>query len=48
MARASEVHTTSATAVTDCVVLKIVSGELNRLLHEGDAFSDLFAQFIAH
>src|SRR5580658_8244076 len=47
MAGPNELRTTSATAVTVCVVLKIASEELIRVLHEENAFSDLFVQFLA-
>jgi CRP/FNR family transcriptional regulator, cyclic AMP receptor protein len=47
MAGPSELRTTSATAITVCVVLKIASEELTRVLHEEHAFSDLFVQFLA-
>jgi CRP/FNR family cyclic AMP-dependent transcriptional regulator len=47
MAGPNELRTTSATAITVCVVLKIASEELTRVLHEENAFSDLFVQFLA-
>src|SRR5579863_1252913 len=47
MAGPNEFRTTSATAITVCVVLKIASEELTRVLHEENAFSDLFVQFLA-
>ncbi len=47
MAGPKEFRTTSATAITVCVVLKIASEELTRVLHEEHAFSDLFVQFLA-
>ncbi len=47
MAGPNEFRTTSATAVTVCVVLKISTPELTRVLHEEHAFSDLFVQFLA-
>jgi CRP/FNR family transcriptional regulator, cyclic AMP receptor protein len=47
MAGPNELRTTSATAVTVCVVLKIASQELTRVLHEENAFSDLFVQFLS-
>jgi CRP/FNR family cyclic AMP-dependent transcriptional regulator len=43
----NELRTTSATAITFCVVVKIDSVELTRVLHEENAFSDLFVQFLA-
>ena len=43
----NEFRTTSATAITACVVLKIDCAELTRVLHEEHAFSDLFVQFLA-
>jgi len=47
MAGPNELRTTSATAITVCVVLRIASEELTRVLHEEHAFSDLFVQFLA-
>ena len=47
MAGPDELRTTSATALTVCVVLKIAAEELTRVLHEEHAFSDLFVQFLA-
>jgi CRP/FNR family transcriptional regulator, cyclic AMP receptor protein len=47
MAGPNESRTTSATAITVCVVLKIASEELTRVVHEENAFSDLFVQFLA-
>jgi CRP-like cAMP-binding protein len=47
MAGTNELRTTSATALTLCVVLKIAAEELTRVLHEEHAFSDLFVQFLA-
>jgi CRP/FNR family transcriptional regulator, cyclic AMP receptor protein len=47
MAGANQLRTTSATAITVCVVLKISSEELTRVLHDENAFSDLFVQFLA-
>ena len=47
MAGPNELRTTSATAITVCVVLKIDCEELTRVLHEEHAFSDLFVQFLA-
>jgi len=47
MAGPNEFRTTSATAMTVCLVLKIASVELTRVLHEERAFSDLFVQFLA-
>src|ERR1700734_2329612 len=47
MAGPNELRTTSATAVTVCVVLKIAAEELTQVLHEENAFSDLFVQFLA-
>lgn len=47
MAGPNEIRTTSATAITVCVVLKIAYEELTRVLHEENAFSDLFVQFLA-
>jgi CRP/FNR family transcriptional regulator, cyclic AMP receptor protein len=48
MAGSSVRRTTSASTITICVMLKITSEELIRVLHEETAFSDLFIQFIAH
>ena len=39
------VRTTTATAITVCVVLEIVKARLLRVLHEEHAFSDFFMQF---
>jgi CRP/FNR family transcriptional regulator, cyclic AMP receptor protein len=47
MAGPDELRTTSATAITVCMVLKIATEELTRVLHEENAFSDLFVQFLA-
>jgi CRP-like cAMP-binding protein len=47
MAGPNEIRTTSATAMSVCVVLKIASEELSRVLHEENAFSDLLVQFLA-
>src|SRR5580700_5138047 len=47
MAGQNELRTTSATAVTVCVVLKIAAEELTRVLHDENTFSDLFVQFLA-
>jgi len=47
MAGTDKFRTTSATALTLCVVLKIAAEELTRVLHEEHAFSDLFVQFLA-
>jgi CRP/FNR family transcriptional regulator, cyclic AMP receptor protein len=47
MAGPNELRTTSATAVTVCVVLKIAAEELTRVLHDENTFSDLFVQFLA-
>jgi CRP/FNR family cyclic AMP-dependent transcriptional regulator len=47
MAGPNELRTTSATAITICLVLRIASEELTRVLHEENAFSDLFVQFLA-
>jgi CRP/FNR family cyclic AMP-dependent transcriptional regulator len=47
MAGPNELRTTSATAITICLVLRIASEELTRVLHEEKAFSDLFVQFLA-
>ncbi len=41
------IRTTSATAITLCIVLKITKEELSRVLHEEHTFSDLFVQFLA-
>jgi len=47
MAGPNELRTTSATAITVCVVLKIACVELARVLREEHAFSDMFVQFLA-
>ena len=47
MAGPNELRTTSATAITVCVVLKVASEELTRVLHAENAFSDLFVKFLA-
>jgi CRP-like cAMP-binding protein len=47
MAGSSEHRTTSASAITVCMVLKIDCEELTRVLHAENAFSDLFVQFMA-
>jgi CRP/FNR family transcriptional regulator, cyclic AMP receptor protein len=47
LAGPNEFRTTSASAVTVCVVLKITTGELTRVLREEISFSDLFVQFLA-
>jgi CRP/FNR family cyclic AMP-dependent transcriptional regulator len=47
MAGPAKIRTTSATAITICWVLRIASEELTRVLHEENAFSDLFVQFLA-
>jgi CRP-like cAMP-binding protein len=47
MAGRNEFRTTSATAITVCMVLRIASEELTRVLHEEKTFSDLFVQFLA-
>jgi CRP/FNR family cyclic AMP-dependent transcriptional regulator len=47
MAGSSARRTTSATAISICVVLRIASDELIRVLHEESTFSYRFMQFIA-
>jgi len=47
MAGPSELRTTTATAITVCVVLKITADELTRVLRAENAFSDLLVQFLA-
>jgi CRP-like cAMP-binding protein len=47
MAGPNELRTTSAMALTVCVVLRIATEELTRVLHEESAFSDMFVQFLA-
>jgi CRP/FNR family transcriptional regulator, cyclic AMP receptor protein len=47
MAGPNEIRTTSATAMTVCVVLKIASEELSRVLREENTFSNLLIQFLA-
>ncbi len=46
MAGPGTMRTATATAVTVCVVLKIESAEMLRVLHEEHLFSDFFMQFI--
>jgi CRP-like cAMP-binding protein len=48
LAGPDERRTTSATAITACVVLQVASAELTRVLHTESEFSDWFVQFIAH
>jgi CRP/FNR family cyclic AMP-dependent transcriptional regulator len=40
------IHTATACAVTSCVVLKIDSAEMLRIMHAEHAFSDLFLKFM--
>src|SRR5579864_8717748 len=47
MAGPNEVRTTTATAITVGVVLKIAADELTRVLHAENSFSDLLVQFLA-
>jgi CRP/FNR family transcriptional regulator, cyclic AMP receptor protein len=47
LAGSDERRTTSATAITACAVLEISAGELTRVLHDENAFSYRFVQFIA-
>jgi CRP-like cAMP-binding protein len=47
MAGPNELRTTSATAITVCVVLKIDLEELTRVLHEENAFSASLVKFLA-
>ncbi|HTB97116.1 MAG TPA: Crp/Fnr family transcriptional regulator [Terracidiphilus sp.] len=47
LAGPNELRTTSATAITVCVVLKITPDELIRVLHEESSFADRFVQFLA-
>jgi CRP-like cAMP-binding protein len=42
----SRVHTATARAITACVVLKISSAEMLRVMHAEHAFSDLFLKFM--
>ena len=46
MAGVSELRTSSASAVTLCVVMKIEKARCSSVLHEEHAFSDFFMQFI--
>jgi len=46
MAGPNMLRTANATAIAVCVVLKIDSDELTRVLHEENAFSDRFVQFL--
>jgi CRP-like cAMP-binding protein len=43
----NERRTTSATAITICMVLEIAAAELTRVLRQEPAFSDRFVQFLA-
>jgi CRP-like cAMP-binding protein len=47
MAGPNELRSTNATAITVCVVLKIASKELTRVLHAEHTFSDLLVRFLA-
>jgi CRP/FNR family cyclic AMP-dependent transcriptional regulator len=47
MAGPNEFRTTTASAITVCVVLKIAAEELTRVLHAENGFSDLLVQFLA-
>jgi CRP-like cAMP-binding protein len=42
----SRLHTATASAITACVVLKIDSSEMLRIMHAEHAFSDLFLKFL--
>jgi CRP-like cAMP-binding protein len=46
MAGAETLRTASATAISACVALKIVRGEMLRVLHQEHALSDYFLRFI--
>ena len=46
MAGPSEHRSTSAVAISNCVVLKIASAELTRVMREQNTFSDKFIKFI--
>jgi CRP-like cAMP-binding protein len=46
MSGVSGLRLTSATAITDCMALKIERSEMIRVMHEEHAFSDLFIKFL--
>lgn len=46
LAVGSLVRITTATALTACVAMKIGRDEMNRVMHEEHAFSDLFLKFL--
>jgi CRP/FNR family cyclic AMP-dependent transcriptional regulator len=46
IAGSKELRTTTTTAATACMVLKIDREELKRVLHDENAFSNLFLEFI--
>jgi CRP-like cAMP-binding protein len=46
MSAEDSVHTSTATATTGCVALKIALIEMRRVLHNEHTFSDFFMQFI--
>jgi len=46
MAEPSETRTTSAVAISTCVVVKIASAELTRVMREQNEFTDKFIKFI--
>jgi CRP-like cAMP-binding protein len=46
MSPEDSVHTSTASATSACVVVKVALGEMQRVLHEEHMFSDFFMQFI--
>jgi CRP-like cAMP-binding protein len=46
LASVGALHMVTATAVTDCTVLKIERGEMLRVMHEEHPFSAVFLQFL--
>ena len=46
MSAEDSIHTSTATATTACVALKIAQLEMRRVLHKEHTFSDYFMQFI--
>lgn len=46
MANVASVHIASATAVTACTALKIERAAMGRILHDNDAFAEMFMKFL--
>ena len=46
LAAAPAVHTSTATAITGCVALKITKEEMSRVIREEHTFSDMFVRFL--